>query len=229
MYSQIFGGATLCGNFCMFAIFLRGGGTTGAIYHLYSDQSLTANIYNYGWDSSINKYRANVLPAPQISYRTNYIQYKSDLCFGNPGNKTQNPAGSGYYDDLQHKVDAPEPRAMVANGTTEGGFTKYLRTSSQDEEDKVLQKLFDLSEDEYTVLGILSLYREIIHSSRSSLNPKRQSLFSPNRKQNSFLSIDNERRRSFNEIGNEEIEEELKPSKQIHTQSKYSHFSRFIK
>ena len=80
-----------------------------------------------------------------------------------------------------------------------------------------------------TVLGILSLYREITHSSRSSLNPKRQSLFSPNRKQNSFLSIDNERRRSFNEIGNKEIEEELKPSKQIHTQSKYSNFSRFIK
>ena len=121
----------------MFAIFLRGGGTTGAIYHLYSDQSLTANIYNYGWDSSINKYRANVLPAPQISYRTDYIQYKSDLCFGNPGNKTQNPAGSGYYDDLQYKVDAPEPRAMVANGTTEGGFTKYLRTSSQDEEIRI--------------------------------------------------------------------------------------------
>lgn len=137
MYSHIFGGATLCGNFCMFAIFLRGGGTTGAIYHLYSDQSLTANIYNYGWDSSINKYRANVLPAPQISYRTDYIQYKSDLCFGNPGNKTQNPAGSGYYDDLQYKVDAPEPRAMVANGTTEGGFTKYLRTSSQNEEIRI--------------------------------------------------------------------------------------------
>ena len=103
------------------------------------------------------------------------------------------------------------------------------QTSSQDEENKVLQNLFDLSEDEYTVLGILSLYREITQSSRSSLNPKRQSLFSPNRKQNSFLSIDNERRRSFNEIGNEEIEEELKPSKQIHTQSKYSNFSRFIK
>ena len=103
------------------------------------------------------------------------------------------------------------------------------QTSSQDEENKVLQNLFDLSEDEYIVLGILSLYREIIQSSRSSLNPKRQSLFSPNRKQNSFLSIDNERRRSFNEIGNEEIEEELKPSKQIHTQSKYSNFSRFIK
>ena len=94
------------------------------------------------------------------------------------------------------------------------------QSSSQDEEDKVLQNLFDLSEDEYTLLRILSLYREVVHSSRSSLNPKRQSLFSPNRKQNSFLSIDNERRRSFNEIGNEEIEEELKPSKQIHTQLK---------
>ena len=116
--------------------------------------------------------------------------------------------------------------------TTTQSSSKSLQSSSQsssqDEEDKVLQNLFDLSEDEYTLLRILSLYREVVHSSRSSLNPKRQSLFSPNRKQNSFLSIDNERRRSFNEIGNEEIEEELKPSKQIHTQPKYCISPRFI-
>ena len=43
MYSEIFGGASNCGNNCMFAIFLRGGGETGAKYHLYSDQQIESH------------------------------------------------------------------------------------------------------------------------------------------------------------------------------------------
>ena len=43
MYCRMFAGATLCGNCCMFAIFLRGGGTTGAVYHIYSDQPIVSN------------------------------------------------------------------------------------------------------------------------------------------------------------------------------------------
>lgn len=150
MYSHIFGGAANCGNYTMFAIFLRGGGTNGAIYHLYSDQSLTANIYNYGWDDTLQKYVANKLPAPQISYRTNYVQYKSDLCFGTPGNKT--PDAQGRYDDLQYKVDAPAPRDMVDSGAkTEGGFVKYIRSSSIDEEIRI-RKYIKLAQDNDTLL-----------------------------------------------------------------------------
>lgn len=170
----------------MFAIFLRGGGTTGAIYHLYSDQSLTANIYNYGWDSSINKYRANVLPAPQISYRTDYIQYKSDLCFGNPGNKTQNPAGSGYYDDLQYKVDAPEPRTMVANGTTEGGFTKYLRTSSQEEEIRV-RNYVKLTQDSDKKLVNSTIIEYYLSTSNSTLTGGSWTATLPAKVSNTYL------------------------------------------
>lgn len=63
MYGHVFAGAVNCGRYTMFAIFLRGGGTTGAIYHLYSDQSLTANIYK----------PTSTTPAPQICYNSDQI------------------------------------------------------------------------------------------------------------------------------------------------------------
>lgn len=62
-YSRMFGGASLCGNSCMFAIFLRGGGSTGAVYHLYSDQPLDSSIYS-----------PSPIPAsPQIAYNSDQI------------------------------------------------------------------------------------------------------------------------------------------------------------
>lgn len=39
-YCRMFAGAVHCGNNCMFAVFLRGGGETGAVYHIYSDQPI---------------------------------------------------------------------------------------------------------------------------------------------------------------------------------------------
>ena len=162
MYSQMFGGAQLCSNSTAFAIFLRGGGENGAIYHIYSDQQLdrTNSMYDYGWDNDLQKYVKNKLPSPQISYRTDYVQYKSDLSFGSPGNKT--PDSSGMYDDLQYKTDAPTPRTMVANGTTEGGFTKYIRTSGENEEIRI-RRFIKLSQDNDTILkdsikSVVNLY-----------------------------------------------------------------------
>lgn len=58
-YSNMFAGAQTLSPQNGFAIFLRGGGTTGAVYHLYSDQSLEASIYNSAGD---------VPPSPQIAY-----------------------------------------------------------------------------------------------------------------------------------------------------------------
>lgn len=146
MYSELFGGALNCGNSCMFAIFLRGGGENGAIYHLYSDQQLDkTGGYDYGWDEDLQKYVRNKLPSPQISYRTNYVQYKSDLCFGSPGNKT--PDSQGMYDDLQYKVDAPAPRVMQANGTLPDGTTpKYIRTAAINEEIRI-RRFIKLTQD----------------------------------------------------------------------------------
>ena len=156
MYSEIFGGARNCGNNCMFAIFLRGGGETGAKYHLYSDQQLdsTKSMYDYGWDNDLQKYVKNKLPSPQISYRTNYVEFKSDLCFGSPGNKT--PDSNGRYDDLQYKVDAPAPRNMQQSGT------KYIRTAAQNEEIRI-RKFIKLSQDNDTILkssikSVVNLY-----------------------------------------------------------------------
>ena len=156
MYSEIFGGARNCGNNCMFAIFLRGGGETGAKYHLYSDQQLdsTSSSYDYGWDNDLQKYVKNKLPSPQISYRTNYVEFKSDLCFGSPGNKT--PDSNGRYDDLQYKVDAPAPRNMQQSGT------KYIRTAAQNEEIRI-RKFIKLSQDNDTILkssikSVVNLY-----------------------------------------------------------------------
>ena len=165
MYSEIFGGACNCGNNCMFAIFLRGGGETGARYHLYSDQQLdsTKSMYDYGWDNDLQKYVKNKLPSPQISYRTNYVQYKSDLCFGSPGNKI--PDSNGRYDDLQYKVDAPAPRNMQQSGT------KYVRTAAINEEIRI-RKFIKLSQDNDSILkdsikSVVNLY----YASDSSTPP----------------------------------------------------------
>lgn len=73
LYADTFAGCMNCGANVMFAIFLRGGGETGALYHLYSDQSLVTNLYNKLPDGT-------VLPAPQIAYNKDLIFYspKSD-------------------------------------------------------------------------------------------------------------------------------------------------------
>lgn len=65
MYARMFAGAEHCGNYCMFAVFLRGGGTTGALYHLYSDQPLDS-VY------------LSESPVPQVAPQ---VCYNSDLIF----------------------------------------------------------------------------------------------------------------------------------------------------
>ena len=69
MYSRMFAGAQNTGNQTMFAIFLRGGGTTGAIYHLYSDQSLTQNPSVY------NMLDGTIPPSPQIALSQDLVFY----------------------------------------------------------------------------------------------------------------------------------------------------------
>jgi hypothetical protein len=59
MYSRTFAGCLNVMSNMAFAIFLRGGGTTGARYHLYSNQSLTTEKYGY--------------PSPQIVYDSGLI------------------------------------------------------------------------------------------------------------------------------------------------------------
>lgn len=63
LYCRMFAGAQLCGNCCMFAIFLRGGGETGAVYHLYSDQPLESSAMS----------PSPIPAAPQIAYDSDLI------------------------------------------------------------------------------------------------------------------------------------------------------------
>ena len=74
MYSRMFAGAAYCGNYCMFSIFLRGGGDTGAAYHIYSDQPLENDAYS----------PSPIPPAPQIAYN-------KDLIFNHLDSKTYAP------------------------------------------------------------------------------------------------------------------------------------------
>lgn len=85
-YARMFAGAEICGNYCMFALFLRGGGSTGAVYHIYSDQPLESNAYS-----------PSPIPAsPQIAYN-------SDLIFKSPKGSTD------FY-----LANAPAPRTITA-------------------------------------------------------------------------------------------------------------------
>lgn len=86
-YCRMFAGAQLCGNSCMFAIFLRGGGTTGAKYNIYSDQNLESTAYS-----------PSPIPAsPQIAYN-------SDLIF-------KSPNGSNDF----FLANAPAPRTLTTD------------------------------------------------------------------------------------------------------------------
>ncbi|HHD2791875.1 TPA: hypothetical protein ACOTGT_002680 [Clostridium perfringens] len=81
-YSRMFAGATLCASGMAFAIFLRGGGEKGAIYHLYSDQSLEGS---FGWE----KEDVPKPPALQIAYNKDMISfYKPAYEFYAPGPRT---------------------------------------------------------------------------------------------------------------------------------------------
>lgn len=72
VYSRMFAGAAYCGNYCMFAVYLRGGGDSGAVYHLYSDQPIESAHYS----------PSPIPPAPQIAYNTDRI-FQSDTTTAN--------------------------------------------------------------------------------------------------------------------------------------------------
>lgn len=77
-YCRMFAGALHCGNYCMFAIFLRGGGTTGARYHLYSDQPLVSSEYS-----------PSPIPAsPQIAYNSEVMFQSGSTTVNAPAPRT---------------------------------------------------------------------------------------------------------------------------------------------
>ena len=87
MYSRMFAGAAYCGNYCMFAMFLRGGGTTGAVYHIYSDQPVENNIFS----------PSPIPPSPQIAYG-------SDLIFQSGESKAYAPAPRTLTPEVENEI-----------------------------------------------------------------------------------------------------------------------------
>lgn len=86
-YSRMFAGAAHCGNSCMFAIFLRGGGTTGAVYHIYSDQTIDNSSYS----------PSPIPAAPQIAYN-------SDLIFQSGDSKAYAPAPRTLTASVENEI-----------------------------------------------------------------------------------------------------------------------------
>ncbi len=101
MYCRMFAGAAICGNSCMFTIFLRGGGSTGARYHIYSDQNLESDVYS---------------PAPIP--RSPQIAYDSDLIF-------KQSKGNGEY----YLAYAPAPRTLTATVENEIRRRRFITLS----------------------------------------------------------------------------------------------------
>jgi hypothetical protein len=80
-YSLMFSGAATVMSYMAFAIFLRGGGTTGAIYHLYSDQSLTTSMYG--------------IASPQICYSQESIGVSGQYHWEAPAYRAMKNSASG--------------------------------------------------------------------------------------------------------------------------------------
>lgn len=76
-YSRMFAGAIHCGNWCMFAVFLRGG-ATGAVYHLYSDQPIESSFSS----------PSPIPPAPQIAYNSDKIFQQGTTLANAPAPRT---------------------------------------------------------------------------------------------------------------------------------------------
>lgn len=108
-YCRMFAGAVLCGNSCMFAVFLRGGGSTGAIYHIYSNQPLTERPY---CDSPVST------QAPQVAYNSDLI-FKSGTSLGYA------PAPRALTSDVEMELKAHKYAAST-HITSSGIYTGTL-------------------------------------------------------------------------------------------------------
>lgn len=145
-YCNMFAGAINCGHNVMFAIFLRGGGTTGAIYHLYSDQSLTATGY---YDMPLNG--SGQLPSPQICYNQEYIFY--------------NQQGAYNYDEK-----APVPRNLTDDVKEEINSRLYVK-NSQESRVEIKNVKSQVSSIE-TNLGYITSRVANVESTTSTINGK---------------------------------------------------------
>ena len=74
----MFAGAAHCGNYCIFAVFLRDGGDTGAVYHIYSDQPIENSYMS----------PSPIPAAPQIAYDSDLIFQSGSYTANAPAPRT---------------------------------------------------------------------------------------------------------------------------------------------
>ena len=74
----MFAGAAHCGNYCIYAVFLRDGGDTGAVYHIYSDQPIENSYMS----------PSPIPAAPQIAYDSDLIFQSGSYTANAPAPRT---------------------------------------------------------------------------------------------------------------------------------------------
>ena len=117
MYSRTFAGCLNVMSNMAFAIFLRGGGTTGAIYHLYSNQSLTTEKYGY--------------PSPQICYNSELIGVTGEYSWNAPAPKTfKTLKPDSLQDSDQQAIDVRNFIPLSKKSVKSTDVEYYLSTSS---------------------------------------------------------------------------------------------------
>ena len=104
MYGNVFASAGPCMSGMAFYIFLRGGGETGALYHIYSDQALETN-------------------KPEMHATFPMACYNSD-CIAWYGGTSDNPTNSW---------NAPAPRTLTDDIKNEIASKKYIELTSKTE------------------------------------------------------------------------------------------------
>lgn len=103
-YGNVFASAGRCMANMGFYVYLRGGGTTGALYHIYSDQALEVNFMNG--------------TSPKVYYNSERIGWSGGTS-DNPTYSWNAPAPRTLTDDIKNEI-ASKKYIDVASNTADG-------------------------------------------------------------------------------------------------------------
>lgn len=116
-YNSTFAGAVNCMSNMAFAIFLRGGGTTGATYHIYSNQPIDTAMYN--------------IAGCQICYNSDLIGQTGEYSWNAPAPRTRSNADIEEINTRQIIVNAKNSYVTLRDHPltkidSTGVYTGYL-------------------------------------------------------------------------------------------------------
>lgn len=114
-YGNVFASAETCMSYMGFAIFLRGGGDTGAVYHIYSDQALETTIYNG--------------TGPKAYYNSDRIGWTGGTS-DNPTYSWNAPAPRTLTDSVKKQIESKKYIQMAVNAISDVDVEYYLSTSA---------------------------------------------------------------------------------------------------